>query len=53
MTTNMKKNLIMCLGAMLMLAFSMSSCSSSDDEKDNNMVFNPCRLPNELPMIFE
>ena len=39
MTTNMKKNLIMCLGAMLMLDFSMSSCSSSDDEKDNNMVF--------------
>ena len=39
MTTNMKKSFILCLGAMLMLAIGMSSCSSSDDEKDNNMVF--------------
>ena len=29
----MKKNLVLCLGAMLMLAFGMSSCSK-DDEKD-------------------
>ena len=51
----MKKNFILCLGALMMLiiGISISSCSSSDDEKDNNMVFNPCRLPNELPMIFE
>ena len=36
-TTNVKKNFILCLGAMLMLAFGMSSCSSSDDnEGDNN-----------------
>ena len=34
----MKKNLILYLGAMLMLVFCMSSCSNSDDEKDNNMV---------------
>ena len=33
----MKKNFILCLGAMLMLAFGMSSCSSSDDnEGDSN-----------------
>ena len=35
----MKKNLILFLGAMLMLAIGMSSCSSSDDnEGDNNSV---------------
>ena len=39
----MKKNLIFCLSALLMLVFGMSSCSS-DDEKDNNMVFNPMLL---------
>lgn len=38
MATNMKKYFILCLGAMLMLVFCMSSCSNSDDEKDNNMV---------------
>ena len=44
MTTNMKKNLVLCLGAMLMLVFGISSCSSSDDEKDNNTVINPMLL---------
>ena len=35
----MKKNLILFLGAMLMLAIGMSSCSSSDDnEGDSNSV---------------
>ena len=35
----MKKNFILCLGAMLMLAIGMSSCSSSDDnEGDSNSV---------------
>ncbi len=35
----MKKHVILCLGAMLMLAIGMSSCSSSDDnEGDNNSV---------------
>ena len=40
----MKKNLILCLGALLMLAIGMSSCSKSDDEKDNNMVVSPMLL---------
>ena len=40
----MKKNLILYLGAMLMLVFCMSSCSNSDDEKDNNMVVSPMLL---------
>ena len=43
----MKKNRILCLGAMLMLAFGMSSCSNSDDEKDNNMVVSPMLLLGE------
>ena len=35
----MKKIFILCLGAMLMLAFGMSSCSGSDDnEGDSNSV---------------
>ena len=37
MIMNMKKSFVLCLGAMLMLAIGMSSCSSSDDnEGDNN-----------------
>ena len=47
MTTNMKKSFILCLGAMLMLVFCMSSCSNSDDEKDNNMVVSPMLLLGE------
>ena len=43
----MKKNVILCLGAMLMLVFCMSSCSNSDDEKDNNMVVSPMLLLGE------
>ena len=43
----MKKNLILYLGAMLMLVFCMSSCSNSDDEKDNNMVVSPMLLLGE------
>ena len=43
----MKKNFILCLGAMLMLVFCMSSCSNSDDEKDNNMVVSPMLLLGE------
>ena len=34
MTTNMKKNLVLCLGAMLMLVFGISSCSNSDDDDE-------------------
>ena len=34
----MKKNLVLCLGAMLMLAFGMSSCSSSDENKVNKQA---------------
>ena len=34
----MKKNVILCLGAMLMLAFGMSSCSSSDENKVNKQA---------------
>lgn len=45
----MKKNFILCLGAMLMLiiGISISSCSSSDDEKGNNMVVSPMLLLGE------
>lgn len=43
----MKKNLILYLGAMLMLVFCMSSCSNSDDEKDNNTVISPMLLLGE------
>lgn len=43
----MKKILILYLGAMLMLVFCMSSCSNSDDEKDNNMVVSPMLLLGE------
>ena len=43
----MKKSFILCLGAMLMLVFCMSSCSNSDDEKDNNMVVSPMLLLGE------
>ena len=32
---------------MLMLVFCMSSCSNSDDEKDNNMVVSPMLLLGE------
>lgn len=46
MTMNMKKNFILCLGAMLMLVFCMSSCSS-DDEKDGDTVVNPFLLLGE------
>lgn len=34
----MKKYLVFCLGAMLMLAFGMSSCSSSDDEENVKII---------------
>ena len=34
----MKKNLVLCLGAMLMLAFGMSGCSSSDDEENVKII---------------
>ena len=47
MTTNMKKDLIFCLSALLMLAIGISSCSSSDDEKDNNTVITPILLVGE------
>ena len=43
----MKKNVILCLGAMLMLVFCMSSCSNSDDEKDGDTVVNPFLLLGE------
>ncbi len=43
----MKKSFILCLGAMLMLAIGISSCSSSDDEKDNNTVITPILLVGE------
>ena len=43
----MKKDLIFCLSALLMLAIGISSCSSSDDEKDNNMVVSPMLLLGE------
>ena len=43
----MKKNVILYLGAILMLVFCMSSCSNSDDEKDNNMVVSPMLLLGE------
>ena len=36
----MKKNLIMCLGAMLMLAFSMSSCSSSEENTNGEPIID-------------
>lgn len=42
----MKKSFILCLGAMLMLVFCMSSCSS-DDEKDGDTVVNPFLLLGE------
>ena len=42
----MKKNLIFCLSALLMLVFGMSSCSS-DDEKDGDTVVNPFLLLGE------
>ena len=41
----MKKNLILCLGVMLMLAIGVCSCS--DDEKDNNTVISPILLLGE------
>ena len=34
----MKKSFILCLGAMLILAFGMSSCSSSDENKVNKQA---------------
>ena len=40
MTTNMKKSFILCLGAMLMLAIGMSSCSK-DDENIVDPVVDP------------
>ena len=43
----MKKDLIFCLSALLMLAIGISSCSSSDDEKDNNTVITPSLLVGE------
>ena len=43
----MKKSFILCLGAMLMLVFCMSSCSNSDDEKGNNTVISPMLLLGE------
>ena len=33
MTTNMKKSLLFCLSALLILVFGISSCSSSDDDE--------------------
>ena len=45
----MKKDLILCLSALMMLiiGISISSCSSSDDEKDNNTVITPILLVGE------
>lgn len=43
----MKKDLIFCLSALLMLAIGINSCSSSDDEKDNNTVITPILLVGE------
>ena len=43
----MKKDLILCLSALLMLAIGISSCSSSDDEKGNNTVISPMLLLGE------
>ena len=42
----MKKDLILCLSALMMLiiGISISSCSSSDDEKGNNTVIIPIQL---------
>ena len=40
MTTNMKKSFFLCLGAMLMLAIGMSSCSK-DDENIVDPVVDP------------
>ena len=47
MKDNMKKDLILCLSALMMLAIGISSCSSSDDEKDNNTVITPILLVGE------
>ena len=49
MKDNMKKDLILCLSALMMLiiGISISSCSSSDDEKDNNTVITPILLVGE------
>ena len=45
----MKKDLILCLSALMMLiiGISISSCSSSDDEKGNNTVVSPMLLLGE------
>ena len=44
----MKKNIILCLGAMLMLAFGMSSCSSSDDEENDKIIdFDKYKAPSD------
>ena len=45
----MKKDLILCLSALMMLiiGISISSCSSSDDEKGNNTVISPMLLLGE------
>ena len=42
----MKKDLILCLSALMMLiiGISISSCSSSDDEKDGDIAINPMLL---------
>ena len=47
MKDNMKKDLILCLSALMMLIIGISSCSNSDDEKDNNMVVSPMLLLGE------
>ena len=44
----MKKNIILCLGALMMLAFSMSSCSSSDDEENDKIIdFDKYKAPSD------
>ena len=44
----MKKNLVLCLGAMLMLAFGMSSCSSSDEEENDKIIdFDKYKAPSD------
>ena len=44
----MKKIFILCLGAMLMLAFGMSSCSSSDEEENDKIIdFDKYKAPSD------
>ena len=50
MTTNMKKDLILCLSALMMLiiGISISSCSSSDDEENDKIIdFDKYKAPSD------